>query len=247
MLRAACCVLLVYVVMYLAKTRCNVVIGVAFSTMDMKEPFLVNRWPGTNEVANKVPTKVCYHVGSKSCISWGFECPEPGNIDRGMNVMVCFKLYLDPAVLRDTFKDNPEYAIYTDENVQMWLTDFLRALHNHMIEHISTKLRLSDWKSNRVEYNFSIPTTWQESKVVDTFRGIVVDAGFKKTERHEVRIELTEAEAMAIYTMNSPKHQRPISTWGENMESGPEPSTKGSRVQEGHALLICDSGGRTTV
>ena len=164
-----------------------------------------------------------------------------------MNVMACFKLNLDPAFLSDTFKNNPDYDIYTDENVQMWLTDFLRALHNHMIEHISTKLRLSDWKSNRVEYNFSIPTTWQESKVVDTFRGIVVDAGFKKTERHEVRIELTEAEAAAVYTGKSSKHQHPVCSLGSNVESGPGPSIGGSGLQTGHTLLICDSGGGTTV
>jgi hypothetical protein len=190
--------------------------------------------------------------------------PEPGNADRGMNVMDCFKLYLDPVFLRNTFGNNSEHAIWVDEDVQMWFTDFLTALRKHIIKHISEELEepgLGDWKSNTVEYIFSVPTSWNEPKVVETFKEIVAKAGFgeekdssmktmagaREEKGHSVKIGLTEAEAAAVYTARSSKHRRPISSSGRGVGSVPEPPIKGSRVQEGHTLLICDSGGGTTV
>ncbi|KAH0542983.1 hypothetical protein FGG08_002671 [Glutinoglossum americanum] len=224
----------------------GVVIGVAFSTTDMKEPHVINSWPGTSDIANKVPTAVCYRAGIKGIVSWGFGCPSPDNLGRGMEVKDCFKLYLDPNVLNNTFREHHEYAVGRPEDVRMWFTDFLTVLYNHTAEFIRKYLGLGDWDSSSVEYIFSVPTTWKDLAVVENFRTIVSDAGFGKSKRHSVAIELTEAEAAAVYTARSPKHQRPVSVSSGDPESAGGPFAEEPRVQEGHTLLVCDSGGGTT-
>ncbi|KAI9781155.1 MAG: hypothetical protein M1839_006263 [Geoglossum umbratile] len=220
--------------------------GVAFSTPDMKDPHVINKWPGTSDIANKVPTTVCYRAGIKGFKWWGFECPLPDNLDRGMEVMDCFKLYLDPNVLKNTFKEHHEYAVGGPEDVQMWFTDFLTALYRHIVEFISKYLGLGDWNLTVVEYIFSVPTTWKDPAVVEAFRAIVGDAGFGEPKGHSVAIELTEAEAAAVYTARSSKHQRPVSASGRDLESAGGSSIREPGVQEGHTLLVCDSGGGTT-
>ena len=221
------------------------IIGVAFSTMDMKKPLVINRWPGTSDVANKVPTRVGYRAGSKRYVSWGFGCPEAGSTRHGIAVMDCFKLYLDPVFLRDTFKNIPKEEPWKDEDVQMWFTDFLSALHQHIIEHVGSALGYpgaGNWKSNTVEYIFSVPTTWSDS-VIGTFRKVVEEAGFGEGKEYSVTIELTEAEAAAVYTAENSGHQHPVRLpCGISKLPTQEPS-----ICEGHTLLICDSGGGTTV
>ena len=224
------------------------VVGVSFSTPNMAQPYVIDKWPGTDKVVYKVPTTVCYRAGDKR-YRWGFQCvdPELAKCGNGRSVISCFKLHLDPKFLRETYNGDPEYDIYTEENVRMWWTDFLRGLHDHVVKYISTKLKLGDWKSTKVEYNFSIPTTWYGTDVIETFKGIVVDAGFKKTECHALRIDMTEAEAAAVYTGKSSQHQHLVHTSSSNMEPSSRPTAKGSGLEKGHTLLICDSGGGTTV
>ncbi|QSS60708.1 hypothetical protein I7I51_05509 [Histoplasma capsulatum] len=78
----------------------------------METPISVNRWPGTTEIANKVPTKLWYQAGCRKPISWGFD--EPDELHPGMDVVDCFKLYLDPDF---NFANNAE-MFWTHEDVQ---------------------------------------------------------------------------------------------------------------------------------
>lgn len=214
----------------------------------MKRPLLVNKWPGSHEVVNKVPTQVCYRAGYKR-YRWGFECPAPSELERTMDVIEYFKLYLDPALLGRRI-DLENFPIYQEENVQMWWEDYLKALYGHIAEHINTALReygLGDWKSNRIEYIFSIPTTWAGSRVIEVFRKIVKKAGFGEYENHSVHIKLTEAEAAAVYTAKSSNHQESVHQRSQDIGSASDPSSGGSSLKEGDILLICDSGGGTTV
>jgi hypothetical protein len=92
-----------------------------------------------------------------------------------------------------------------------------------------------------VQYIFSIPTTWDKA-VEKMFMALVKDAGFGKEKKHRVEIELNEAEAAAVYSARSPKHHHPVTT-----EAVSGASTTGPKLEKDDVLLVCDSGGGTTV
>lgn len=220
--------------------------GVAFSTLDMKQPQFINRWPGTDEVANKVPTAVTYRAGNMANTSWGFGCPPPDRIARSMAVKDLFKLYLDPAVLEGVFRSGREYAPGTIDDVRMWFKHFLRELYEYIWEYLGNWFE-DDWQTSTVEYIFSVPTTWNDPAVVEDFKGIVRAAGFGENKRHSVIIGLTEAEAAAVYTAKNVASQRAASGPGVDLMLTTKSATGGAGIREGHTLLVCDSGGGTTV
>jgi hypothetical protein len=217
--------------------------GVAFSTQKMHSPKAILDWPG-KKVADKVPTAICYSAGHKGIKSWGYLCPSPGEIERRMNVLKNFKLYLDKNFLERT--DGSEDRIGTHEDVQMWFVDFLTALYKHVAQHICAELRLDSWELQIVHYIFTVPTTW-ETAVAELLETVARRAGFGKEERHSVEIKLTEAEAAAVYSASNPFHQCPVSYSGDDTESAPGASTQATGLREHDILLVCDSGGGTTV
>ncbi|OXV08034.1 hypothetical protein Egran_04203 [Elaphomyces granulatus] len=146
-----------------------------------------------------------------------------------MDVIEYFKLYLDPALLGRRI-DLENFPIYQEENVQMWWEDYLKALYEHIAEHINTALR---------EYGLG-------SRVIEVFRKIVKKAGFAEYENHSVHIKLTEAEAAAVYTAKNSNHQESVHQRSLDIGSASNPSSGGSSLKEGDVLLICDSGGGTT-
>lgn len=230
--------------MFSAESKCCVVLGVAFSTIDKEVPAIITDWPGSKDkVAWKVPTRVGYRAGCKRYTSWGFECPVRRPLEYGMDVIDCFKLYLDPTFLKDSPKSKRD-KYWMDEDVQMWFKDFLTALHQHVIEYLNNKLQergLGDMNSNRVKYIFSFPTIWKNTNIVKIFKDLVTKAGFGNSEHHSVTIRMTEAEAAAVYAA------RPVHNRAGSMESASEYSVEVSPLQQGDTLLICDSGGGTTV
>ncbi|PGH18554.1 hypothetical protein AJ79_00333 [Helicocarpus griseus UAMH5409] len=223
--------------------------GVTFSTTDMLFPLDVDRWPGTKAVEKKVPTKLCYRAGCKKPVSWGFECCEPDELDRGMDVIDCFKLYLDPDFHFGSDDRNSELVFWSNEDVQTWFIDFLAAVREYIVGYIRREEGCShyivgDWKLHPVEYIFSFPTTWQNSKVIEEFSKIVANAGFGDCEAHSVEIKMSEAAAAAVYSARNFKNQRSI----QNLK-GRKQLTNGSdgeRIQQGDTILICDAGGGTT-
>ncbi|EEH45662.2 uncharacterized protein PADG_01812 [Paracoccidioides brasiliensis Pb18] len=219
--------------------------GVAFSTRDMDTPLDVDRWPGNKEVAKKVPTKLWYRAGCKKPVSWGFD--EPEELHRGMDVIDCFKLYLDPDFHTDGLENSSE-VFWTNEDVQMWFVDFLTALRQYIIRYIRNAEVfandvMGDWKLHPVEYLFSFPTTWQNSKVVETFSRTVTRAGFGGCAAHSVEIKLSEAAAAAVYSAKYFKSQRSIQSpkGRRELAIGNE-----ERIRKGDVILICDAGGGTT-
>jgi hypothetical protein len=221
-------------------------LGVAFSTLDMKQPQFINRWPGTDKVANKVPTAVAYRAGNIKNTSWGFGCPPPNKIPRSMAVKDLFKLYLDPAVLKSVFHGAPEYAPGTIADVHMWFRDFLQELYGYISKYLDNWFA-DDWRHSTVEYIFSVPTTWNDLAVVEDFKEIVREAGFGESENHSVIIGLTEAEAAAAYTAKNVASQKQANNPDTDLMFTPKSAARGAGIREGHTLLVCDSGGGTTV
>ena len=206
--------------------------------MNMDMPRVIQKWPDSTRVENKVPTAIQYRAGNKNILSWGFGCPLPRK-EPETRVIDRFKLYLDNKFL-DEAPGRPRRP-GTHNDVQMWFEDFLKGLYNHITDHLCRELKLD--RLETVQFVFSVPTAWGTAEL-ETLESVVKRAGFGTETTHSVVIKLTEAEAAAVYTARSPKHQRPVSHLEDDERKTP---TEGPRLRKDDILLVCDSGGGTTV
>ncbi|KAH0563412.1 hypothetical protein GP486_002017 [Trichoglossum hirsutum] len=198
--------------------------GVAFCEAKKTQPNVIYKWPQDPKreagrgVTYKVPTRLAYLGGRRSCVSWGFKCPDSdAGGTRELAIKEHFKLLLDPEVWNGAFADEPDLAPGEIGDVQDWLRDFLAALYEHIVSYFTEEFTREKWEKGRVQYIFSIPTTWQRKTVIEKFEEIVRDAGFGKVKGQTLTIGLSEAEAAAIYTAMYPKEHRVLS-WPD--ESG---------------------------
>lgn len=163
-----------------------------------------------------------------------------------MRILDRFKLYLDERFLEDTFQGRPNYRVGTHEDVKMWYLDFLTEIYDYSTKYICAELGLSHWESKPVQFTFSVPTIWDDS-VIELFEKLVRDAGFGKPPRHSVTIDLSEAEAAAVYTMKSLDYHRTVTSIWDDLDLAFEASIERPHLEEGDVILVCDSGGGTTV
>jgi hypothetical protein len=56
-----------------------------------------------------------------------------------------------------------------------------------------------NWETTRIEFVFSVPTTWEPQPTVAKFKKIAMRAGWGSCRLHTASIGLTEAEAAAVY------------------------------------------------
>ncbi|KUJ23927.1 uncharacterized protein LY89DRAFT_662708 [Mollisia scopiformis] len=169
---------------------------------------VIQKWPmrpgSRPTVVNKVPTKVAYEAGKASIDSWGFGCPEVDKIGPAMAVKDLFKFLLDRDYFRKEFEGNFDAAPGTVDDVALWYGDFLRALHEHIVHCLEDGWNV-DLELTKVEYNFSIPTPWADNdKLIEMFRDIVEEVGFAHGNESVV-MQLTEAEASAVFTVKQHK------------------------------------------
>ena len=71
-----------------------------------------------------------------------------------------------------------------------------------LYQYIESKLQMelpSRWEDARIEFIFSVPTTWKPHPTVERFRSITARAGFGRYPNHKSTIGLTEAEAAAVH------------------------------------------------
>lgn len=151
-------------------------------------PKSFQHWSGNvNEIANKVPTRVAYDIHTGKLRSWGFGCDLR---DPNLDVVEHFKLYLDP-----DYKD--DYADISCVDAQKFFYDFLFLIHEHVAHHF--RMRVPNWTRMRVEWIFSVPTTWRDAAFIHGLENLIRSAGFGKDgSLHSCRITLTEAEAAGI-------------------------------------------------
>lgn len=161
-----------------------------------------------------------------------------------MRVKDHFKLYLVEEYFQKTAGVLGDHAPENYEDVQMWFEDFLTALYKEIKKFIAKELQLDDWRATKVEYLFSVPTTWDDHpEVLDTFKTIAAKAGFGESEEHSLEVSLNEAEAAAVYTAASQRNRHLVGDPNRNVRLADELS----RLREGHTVLVCDAGGGTTV
>ncbi|KAL7657523.1 actin-like ATPase domain-containing protein [Aspergillus phoenicis ATCC 13157] len=198
----------------------NIVVGVDFGMThtgvaysygpDWPPPKTIQRWPGKlpGELANKVPTCIIYGSDSKTVSHWGFQC----DIDNyEAQTKEFFKLHLAPQYVRDGGPSLTE--------AQKWFQDYIQCIYRHVVSYFETTI--PQFVTQRVEFIFSVPTTWKDVRMVEEIRRLLMRVIDARNPNHRARIGLTEAEAAAVYAGN--EH------YGQD-----------------DTILVCDSGGGTT-
>jgi hypothetical protein len=242
--------------------RSHLPIGVAISSLDRVndhnhplKPFAIQSWPGTTaaiETTNKVPTRITYKAGDQRVHSWGYTCPAPAVAGPSMAVKRYFKFLLDPRQLNELNNGLPNHEKESAENVKMWFTDYLTKLHEHIVSHLEETQPLSlgvsrrrpvQWGSTKVDYIFSLPTSWGENAdLIEEFRNVILRAGFGHREHTTVVMGLTEGVASAVYTAKTLGSDFQVSQTIYN-------ATFAALIpcQNGNLIIVCDAGGATTV
>jgi hypothetical protein len=105
----------------------------------------------------------------------------------------------------------------------MWYGDYLRKMYEYLSFKLGGELSGVDWEDAKIEFIFSVPTTWS-TNTVEKFKRIVRQAGFGSHQNHSLTIGLTEAEAAAVH----------VSTEAPGI------------FRENDVLMVCDAGGGTT-
>ncbi|MCJ1354012.1 MAG: hypothetical protein MMC33_003999 [Icmadophila ericetorum] len=200
--------------------------GVAYMYLaDLSAPVrYIQKWPGrrgANE--NKVPTVLVYEGSRLS--SWGFSCEDATEQNSpGKTTREWFKTQLSPEYLQQIQMDEPETAPKSREEVKRWFKDFMSKLYGQVESQLKPLLPTSSWEDAKIEFIFSVPTTWKPYPTIEDFKIIIKQAGFGRERDHSVVIGLTEAEAAAVYTSKD----------------------QATKFQPGDVLLVCDAGGGTT-
>lgn len=161
---------------------------------------MIQKWPGrahANE--NKVPTVLVYPrdpiTPQTEPTSWGFLSETAAEQNKDQKDW--FKTYLDPVRFAEHQASEPT-APSMDE-VEKWYEDYLRQLYRYIEFKLNPELSRTSWHNAKVEFIFSVPTTWKPP-TVEKFRSITKRAGFGTVWSHTLTIGLTEAEAAAVHT-----------------------------------------------
>jgi hypothetical protein len=186
----------------------------------------VQKWPGRFQAnENKVPTVLVYPTRGRKPSSWGFlseTIAETTAEDKEYKEW--FKTSLDPEKLRQKQLEDPGGAPKSIQEVEKWYADYLRRLYEYLSFKLGGELAGVSWEDARVEFIFSVPTTWAPIPTVENFKRIIKGVGFGSHREHTLVIGLTEAEAAAVH----------VSTEAPGI------------FRENDVLLVCDAGGGTT-
>ncbi|KAF9691908.1 hypothetical protein EKO04_010128 [Ascochyta lentis] len=201
--------------------------GVAYCNMSTGSDNVrhIQRWPGRTQAnENKVPTLLVYPHDSATPSSWGFLAETAQEVSgAGHESREWFKIMLDEDLLeqmrRNTIDTNR--AKLTCGNRRY--TDYFQFLCRTIEARLKGELAVK-WEDAKIEYIFSVPTTWRPLPTVERFRKIVAAAGFGAHPNHTATIGLTEAEAAAVHTARSMP----------------------GIFKENEVLFVCDVGGGTT-
>ncbi|KAK6385009.1 hypothetical protein LTS17_002572 [Exophiala oligosperma] len=180
-------------------------------TTDWSQLRQMRRWPGQNSSLEKVPTELIYSGGNTVQL-WGAECKALASQDERIRTKRLFKNAMST---RDV---GPAAHGHEVENARRYFKDFLTQVHAHV--EASLAKQINDFKKLRIEYVFSVPTTWNRdadtlNEVKQTIREVV-----GKTQYRRGIIGMSEAAASAV-------------------ETGQD------RFKKGDVVLVCDTGGGT--
>ena len=178
----------------------DVVIGIDFGSVGTAvavssapywpEAELITSWPGLdgNVLATKVPSRISYYKNNPNQVkSWGFRC-DHDNEDE--DIKKSFKAALDP----DHYGQAPDRPSL--RAACRYTVDFLRCIYQYICSHLASFSLESP--ERKVQFLFSVPSSWAKSRTQDRFRALVATAGFNKHPQHRINIDMSEAEATAF-------------------------------------------------
>ena len=176
--------------------------GVAYSVGPRWDrPETLTHWPGRtiSQIDYKAPTLVGYDHGNSAIPrACGFEVDVE---DETLDVREFFKLDLDPRFGHDLPDRYPMNEVYK------WFQDYMTFVYRSIISALSKEQ--PRWKGCKIDFMFSVPTTWKDPAMIVRIEQLLRQAGFGRDgEYHNVEITLTEAEAAAVYAC---KHQYQVS------------------------------------
>jgi len=182
----------------------------------------IQRWPGrTHANENKVPTLLVYPQGSSTPSSWGFLAETAQEVSgAGHETREWFKIMLDEHLLGQMRqKSSDPLSVPQIHEVEKWYIKFPQRVYSSVLTlhrytdyfqylYRTIEMRLkgelaSQWGDAKIEFIFSVPTTWKPIPTVERFRKIISLSGFGSFPTHIVSIGLTEAEAAAVHTARS--------------------------------------------
>lgn len=168
---------------------------------------VISDWPGSGDRnERKVPTTLIYH-GNDVVSSWGFMCADDDTTMQGKTKHEFFKIFMEADTLAGAQQQGLSGAPASTLKAQRFCTDYLRQVYLHVKDSIESEIGRRDlggWSGMRVEFVFSVPTTWTSLSVINTFKDVIRNAGFGvEGPRHSAEIDLTEAEAAAVATLKT--------------------------------------------
>jgi hypothetical protein len=179
---------------------------------DWGAPTIIQHWPGRpSQNLNKVDTMVAYQSGQEEAVAWGFTIDK--EFSHELVVQSLFKLCLDP-MHEPQSRHKPDI-----QEACKWFMDYMSFLFDAIVQHFDDSY--ARWRTRRVEFLFSVPTTWKNPAMVAEVEALIKQAGFGSMKNHTVKISLTEAEAVAVC----------VSKQG---------------YEKGDVFVVCDAGGGTT-
>ncbi|GAA5915261.1 hypothetical protein JCM6882_003386 [Rhodosporidiobolus microsporus] len=190
-------------------------------------------WPGSYETFRKVPTCIAYYQPSPHAeaviVAWGIEA-KAMTVRSGFYKVEFFKLYLDPAVLRDgrLASSSPLPDLPCGKEPVDVVTDFLSCVWKYAKERITDEIgSVADLEA--ADVILTVPAAWDVAGT-NLMRTAAIKAGMVQAARggdrnwrDRLRI-ITEPEAAAI-------HASTLSTL--------------LNLRASQSFLICDAGGGT--
>lgn len=166
---------------------------------------IIYNWPGCS-TRNEQKVHTCLVYGKDEKLSsWGFLCEDDDEPD--LQRKEFFKIFLDKMNLLEAQVKGLQGAPASVEQAQKLVADYLREVYTHVkstIEHQTGVGPYTGWSDLAVEFIFSVPTTWRNLEVINTFKAAVRQAGFgTESPKHTSTVELTESEAAAVATLKS--------------------------------------------
>lgn len=173
-------------------------VGVAYAhfdqrTSDWSQLRQIKRWPGRNSALEKVPTELVYTSNQTPSVRyWGAECKNKSTPEELVRSKRLFKNALS------TKETGLASHGHTPENARRYFRDFIIHLHRHVERSLAEQV--AHYKSLRIEYIFSVPTTWnRDADTLNEVRQIIRDV-VGTTQTRRAVIGMTEAAASAVET-----------------------------------------------
>jgi hypothetical protein len=133
--------------------------------------------------------------------SWGYLTNLEDHSNPRTSFHEWFKIYLDRNEYNKAREIDPAAVPKSHQDVRKFYRDFLRKLCSYIEEQLEDLV--NTWRTARIEFSFSVPTTWTAVGVTKDFEKLVREAGFGEGPAHSVSVGLTEAEAAAVYTFKT--------------------------------------------